>query len=143
MGRGLRQGCPIAPMIHAAWTARLCKKLNQAIAPSWAQEHLTIYADDKHSSWEIHSEKGFNHALVQLGKMIEVIQHLGMRVNLGKSVVVIAMKGRHWQRIQQPKVSNLEWSALRHHSDVTFQHLLTCGRKHDLPGCRTSQMRQA
>ncbi|CAE7815852.1 unnamed protein product [Symbiodinium sp. CCMP2592] len=104
MGRGLRQGCPIAPMVYAAWTARLCRKLDAVIRDSWSQQHLTIFADDKHSCWPVHSEQELNRALTELGLLIETIESCGMTVNLGKSSVVIAMKGRQWVRIQNQKI---------------------------------------
>ena len=47
MKRGLRQGCPIAPVIYAAWTARFSKQVSSKISREWPQEHISIYADDK------------------------------------------------------------------------------------------------
>ena len=57
MGQGLRQGCPVAPLVYAAWTSRLCSLLNSRIRSSWSQSTLTIYADDKFLCWQIKSER--------------------------------------------------------------------------------------
>ena len=44
MLRGLRQGCPLAPSVYAAWTVRLCKLLGD----QWCREHTSFFADDVH-----------------------------------------------------------------------------------------------
>ena len=51
MERGLRQGCGIAPLIYAAWTIRLCRKLDAKLGKNWSATHLSLFADDKHGFW--------------------------------------------------------------------------------------------
>ena len=41
MGQGLRQGCPIAPLVYAAWTSRLLGILNLKIRSSWTDSTMT------------------------------------------------------------------------------------------------------
>ena len=54
MQRGLRQGCGIAPMIYACWTAKLCRDIDArmrsrgtstASDQTWSQAHMSIFAD--------------------------------------------------------------------------------------------------
>ena len=98
MGRGLRQGCSVAPMIYAAWTCRLSRQLEQRHGAGWPQDHLSIYADGKHSFWKIRNAAELDKARVQLGNLIGLITSLGMQVNSSKSKVVIQLKGKSHQR---------------------------------------------
>ena len=99
MTRGLRQGCPIAPMVYAAWTCRVCRLLNQALGKHWTSEHMSMYADDKHTFWRINSVSSFRRALMQLEVVILTLREARMEVNVGKSAAVIALKGTHAQRV--------------------------------------------
>ena len=94
MGRGLRQGCSVAPMIYAAWTCRLCKLLERNLGAGWPQRHISIYADDKHGFWTIRDAASLAKARQQLGKLIGLITDLGMKVNGAKSRVVLILRGR-------------------------------------------------
>ena len=103
MKRGLRQGCGVAPMIYACWTIKLCKEIDKELTapdvagnstPTWTQNHMSIFADDKHCFWEIHSCKDFEAALKQLQIILRVIAESGMKVNFQKSVATIALKGQ-------------------------------------------------
>ena len=99
MSKGLRQGCSVAPMIYAAWTCRLCHKLEQQLGPGWPQLHMTIFADDKHGFWNIRSAQDLTQARKQLGTLIGIITSMGMKVNGSKSRVVLALKGRLQQKL--------------------------------------------
>ena len=76
MSRGLRQGCPIAPLIYTAWVIRLCRKLSSDIHPSWPAKHMSIYADDKHCHWEIASPRSLFRAIAQLRTLLNTLRCL-------------------------------------------------------------------
>ncbi|CAE7939773.1 Pol, partial [Symbiodinium necroappetens] len=102
MGRGLRQGCGVAPMIYAAWTCRLCKQLTQELGQGWPQQHVSIYADDKHGFWQLRCPADLDKARRELGRLIHIITRLGMTVNSSKSRIVIALKGKlHLKKMHQ------------------------------------------
>ncbi|OLP94306.1 LINE-1 retrotransposable element ORF2 protein [Symbiodinium microadriaticum] len=102
MGRGLRQGCGVAPMIYAAWTCRLCKRISQELGQGWPQQHVSIYADDKHGFWQLRCPADLDKARRELGQLIQIITRLGMTVNSSKSRIVIALKGKlHLKKMQQ------------------------------------------
>ena len=102
MGRGLRQGCGVAPMIYAAWTCRLCKRISQELGQGWPQQHVSIYADDKHGFWQLRCPADLDKARRELGQLIQIITRLGMTVNSSKSRIVIALKGKlHLRKMQQ------------------------------------------
>ena len=118
MSRGLRQGCPIAPIIYAAWSCRLCKLLDRRIAPSWTTEHGALFADDIFACWKMSSVRALKDAIKALRSVIEALQELGMAVNFQKSVVVLGLCGQAVARVCK---SFLVW---RHGT----QHLrLRCG----------------
>ncbi|CAE7852282.1 unnamed protein product, partial [Symbiodinium necroappetens] len=102
MGSGLRQGCGVAPMIYAAWTCRLCKQISQELGQGWPQQHVSIYADDKHGFWQLRCPADLDKARRELGQLIHVITRLGMTVNSSKSKIVIALKGKlHLKKMHQ------------------------------------------
>ena len=94
MQRGLRQGCPIAPIVYSAWTVLLCKKINNRISTGWAQSNMSIYADDKHCFWLFRSVQALQTALEQVKVVISCILDSEMVVNFTKSNAVLAVKGR-------------------------------------------------
>ena len=94
MGRGLKQGCSIAPIVYSAWTIRLCRKINRRLGTHWVQTHMSMYADDKHCFWKICGDSAIQKALKQAQEVITSIFQSNMIVNFGKSNAVIALKGK-------------------------------------------------
>ncbi|CAE7678489.1 unnamed protein product, partial [Symbiodinium necroappetens] len=94
MSRGLRQGCPIAPIVYAAWSCRLCRLVDQRLDRDWMANHGTLFADDIFSCWEIRTVQALKRAVRDLHALIETLQSLGMEVNCQKSVVVLKLCGK-------------------------------------------------
>ena len=94
MTRGLRQGCPIAPMLYSAWVCHLCSELDAEIAPNFTSEHMSIFADDKHLFWDVHSKQQLHKAVNQLSHVIKLLLKRNMQVSFSKSSVVYALRGR-------------------------------------------------
>ena len=113
MSRGLRQGCPIAPLIYTAWVIRLCRKLNSDIHPSWPAKHMSIYADDKHCHWEIANPRSLFKAIAQLRTRLNTLRGCGMEVSIAKCVAVLALKGA-WAKQALKKVVKF-WNGQRVH----------------------------
>ena len=100
MSRGLRQGCPIAPYIFAAWSIRVCKRIDSILGIGWSQAHLTLFSDDTHSFWSINSVSELNTAVAQLLTVIRVLSDFGMQINFSKSSAVCSLKGLGSHRAQ-------------------------------------------
>ena len=101
MTRGLRQGCPIAPILYACWTVRLCRQLDAQLGEGWSRRHLSIFADDTHGSWVVRSERELNDSLQNLRVLIETLQSLGLAINYTKSQIVIQLRGHLVGKVQK------------------------------------------
>ena len=93
MSRGLRQGCPIAPLVYTAWVIRFCRLVDAHFQPSWASRHMSIYADDKHCFWEITDPNSLRKAIAALRILLDVLRSSGMEVSITKCVAVLALRG--------------------------------------------------
>eukprot|EP00439_Symbiodinium_sp_Y106_P051758 s5093_g6.t3 len=127
MSRGLRQGCCVAPMIYACWTIRLCKLLDarmQSAYPvqtheqgtqdaegTWTQNHMSLFAGDKHCHWDIRSYSDLTVALHQLTLVIETITELGMRINFQKCLATVALKG--FRQLRASKSIFRQWNGVK------------------------------
>ena len=108
MGRGLRQGCSIAPLVYAFWTSRLCKLLNAKLGSTWSQSTLTIFADDKLLCWQIGNERDLDQALREVGGVLATLQEMGMKVSSFKSEAVLALKGSEADAVRKRLV--VKWN---------------------------------
>ena len=93
MRRGVRQGCTLAPLLYVVFSAYLISKLQARLPADWVRDHLTLYADDSHASFEIHSVKDLLQSLQIIACIFDVYREHGMRVNPLKSGVVLGVRG--------------------------------------------------
>ena len=101
MRRGLRQGCPIAPILYACWTVRLCRVLDARLGHGWSSRHLSIFADDTHGCWVIRKPQDLLQGIQQLKTLIETLQAMGLIINYTKSHVVIQLRGHQVAKLSK------------------------------------------
>ncbi|CAE7271258.1 unnamed protein product [Symbiodinium sp. KB8] len=89
----VRQGCTLAPLLYVVFSAYLISKLQARLPADWVRDHLTLYADDSHASFEIHSTKDLLQSLQIIACIFDVYREHGMRVNPLKSGVVLGVRG--------------------------------------------------
>ena len=93
MHRGIRQGCPLSPIIYACFTARFCRLLGAKLGQGWSGRHMTAFADDTHGFWMLRQVSDFKKAIIELRVMIDTLGSIGMTINFSKSVIAIIMRG--------------------------------------------------
>ncbi|CAE7407379.1 unnamed protein product [Symbiodinium pilosum] len=108
MKRGVRQGCTLAPLLFTIFTCFLADIIGQRTDRQWMLEHLTLYADDTHASWEIRHGRDLRFVEHSIQTIYAVFQEFGMCVNASKSVLVLGLHGsvcKNWthQRLQTTK----------------------------------------
>ena len=99
-GRGVRQGCLIAPLLWDALTGLILQRLEERIGASWVNEFVNMFADDLLAIWEIGANTCLWKITDQLQQVVLTLQSLGLKINAAKSKMVIAVKGyraKQWQ----------------------------------------------
>ena len=105
MQRGVRQGCTLAPLLFTIFTCFLSDVIGDRTDRQWMLQHLTLYADDTHASWEIRHGSDLRFVEHSIRSIYSVFQEFGMCVNASKSVLVLGLHGsacKTWiqQRLQ-------------------------------------------
>ena len=91
--KGLRQGSTEPPFEWSALTWFVCQMLRHVLPESWIQECLTIFADDFHGFWEFQTTADVHHAVKQLRHLLTCLNDLGLKINCGKSAILLRLKG--------------------------------------------------
>ena len=89
LGRGIRQGCGLSPILWLAFTVLVHDVLGEYLLA----ESLTGFADDYHCCWEVQSALDFHNACKQICRIIIDLESLGMEVSVDKTVILMAIKG--------------------------------------------------
>ena len=71
-------------------TIKLCKVLG----PEWCRAHASLFADDVHGHWIIHTVLQFHEARERALKLIAELHRSGMKVNFDKSEAVLLLRGK-------------------------------------------------
>ena len=94
--RGVRQGCKASPLEWTVFLRALFQKLDAAMSSfdqPWTLPHLITYADDLIAKWLICDPEDFYQCLIQLGLVFDVLESIGMKVNMQKTVILLRLEG--------------------------------------------------
>ena len=59
----------------------------------WVDRHLTLYADDTHASWVVHTQTDLEQAFQSIRLIFRMYERFGMQVNPSKSGVILGIRG--------------------------------------------------
>ena len=93
MRRGVRQGCTLAPLLWVIYSAYIASHLKDELSGEWVDRHLTLYADDTHASWVVHTQTDLEQAFQSIRLIFSMYERFGMQVNPSKSGVVLGIRG--------------------------------------------------
>ena len=99
-GRGVRQGCRIAPILWATYMQLMLQLAGDQISPTWVQDTLTLFADDLHQGTLFRSELQLREALVHLGLLMDILESLGLQISYEKTIIVLSIAGSNARRVK-------------------------------------------
>ena len=92
VGRGVRQGCVLSPLLYILVVARIHTKLRGTFGDE-ADQLLDYFADDTLFHQEFTSVGDFRQAIDRVGKLLEVLAQAGLCVNDDKTQVLFKLAG--------------------------------------------------
>ena len=102
--RGVRQGCTLPPTLFEIFTAYFTALLKERTDATWAQNFVTLFADDSHLSWEVESTADLAYVLKCMRATYQLFTELGMKVNSNKSAIILGVRGRSARKWLKPRL---------------------------------------
>ena len=102
--QGIRQGCPIAPTLWAAYMFLLMDAVREKFGEAWLLEHLTRFADDTQCGWLFKSETELQKALSEAAQLLHLLVDMGpmgLTINDTKSASLLTIGGTHAAAIRK------------------------------------------
>ena len=93
VGKGLRQGCKIAPQLWVIYMDKFLAMLTPLTGSAWIAACLTIYADDVHVGCRFTSSLEFRVHLRNLGMVLDVLERLELQLSYQKSFILMRYAG--------------------------------------------------
>ena len=93
LGRGVRQGCAVSPMLYSLFTVWLLAELGEETDPVWVSQMVTCFADDSHLAWTIEQLSDLDFVGRSLRAVFRLLRSSGMTVNADKSSLVLCLRG--------------------------------------------------
>ena len=134
MGRGVRQGCGLSPLLWIAFTLLLHDSMTAHI-PLQCQ---TSYADDFHLMWEFTKAQEFRQACAVIPKLLSCLHSFGMEVSLDKTVALLAIKGPAAEALLQKFTKTVKGAKVLRLFQAGGELTLPLRREHDYLGVKIS-----
>ncbi|CAE7504874.1 unnamed protein product [Symbiodinium sp. CCMP2592] len=96
---GLKQGCCIAPFLWSFYTVALMHLLIGKLGEDWLQRVLVLFADDHWCHWVIRNKEDWDAALAQMTVVLEALLAFKMKVNYGKTAILVRLEGKQAKNI--------------------------------------------
>ncbi|CAE7731851.1 atxn2, partial [Symbiodinium microadriaticum] len=91
--RGVKQGCPASPLLFAACTVLLARRVDLHLGESWTSKHLTMFADDLHLASLFKSTVELDFTCQRFGAAIRILQAHGLRIQPSKAQALLTFTG--------------------------------------------------
>eukprot|EP00435_Cladocopium_sp_Y103_P003027 s2221_g1.t1 len=93
IGRGVRQGCKIAPTLWLTFLDQLFSQLIPMTGLEWLRRNVTIFADEFHIASHFTDEQEFQLSLKNIGHLLDVVEHLKLKIQYAKSHMLLTAHG--------------------------------------------------
>ena len=97
-GKGVRQGCKVAPLLWCCYMLRFMHAVADRLGPAWVKSNLTLFADDLHIGVIFHSSEEFYETIQTLGTVLDILEDLGMTINLSKTAAQMKVAGTSFRK---------------------------------------------
>ena len=94
---GIRQGCPLSPLLWSFASGYIYRRLAEAL-PDSVLRNLTLFADDHHVSFQCNTVSGMYQASTHAGALLDCLKSHNLKVNPDKSVVLLEVRGAEMKR---------------------------------------------
>ena len=100
-GKGVRQGCRIAPTLWISYTVALLQEIAARTSTQWVRDHVTLFADDIHAGLAFFSSQQLLDSISGLGHLLDALEHLGLTISLEKTFVILHICGTNCRSIRK------------------------------------------
>ena len=100
-GRGVRQGCRIAPTLWLSYTLALFREVSNRVSSEWVRACLTMFADDLHAGETFTTAAQLHTAIQNFGHLLDAMEHMGLMIALDKTFVLIHICGTNSRSIRK------------------------------------------
>ncbi|CAE7846922.1 unnamed protein product, partial [Symbiodinium necroappetens] len=122
-GKGLRQGCGLAPLLWSVYSCWLLRQLDHPPVLSIGDSG-TVYADDMHFAWNIFRGIDIENAHQAMKHVLAGLRRFGLQVSTDKTVVILSLAGPLAEKtLRRYVVDRPEGQCIRFLIDNEYVHI--------------------
>ncbi|CAE7803936.1 unnamed protein product [Symbiodinium sp. CCMP2592] len=98
-GRGIRQGCPLAPQLWTLASGFIIQLIQQQTSADLVTDGLSLYADDHLCSWVIKTVADLRRGLREASRILDTLSSCELEVSAEKSIFLLELRGPKAQQV--------------------------------------------